>query len=314
MHAIDDLDALAAILRGLCTGFVPLPGHAPLLDAVRRAGGPELLPRVSRGGWFRPGRIIDAQGQTVAEQALAWLETAWAACGEDGGAFAEEYAESGLALTLEQGISHYFVAPTGAASQDFLQLEVEELLEVVSHPVGGQVVDAVEFLLDHPHDSPSPRPIGAPRYIFRRLIDVREIVSRLHAQAGKPVPVLRFIDEWASSSAGHQRHFSAHWVLAIAEHLDRYHQLRLNAVPVAVQNPHWLGERGARGTALAQQLHAFDHAAGYGFAWYFHLVSGHRVSRDVLPEVFADLQDGMAYLPERDAALVHGWMRSPYSV
>ena len=72
--------ALDDTLRYLCATLTPLPGHAPLLDALRHTGGPDFSLRLSRGGWFRPGRIIDAQGDTVAEDALAWLEQHWAAC------------------------------------------------------------------------------------------------------------------------------------------------------------------------------------------------------------------------------------------
>ena len=87
-----------------------------------------------------------------------------------------------------------------------------------------------------------------------------------------------------------------------------------SAMPVAAHAPRWEGTAGARGTVLAQQLHDFDREAGYGFAWYFHLVSAHRVPRSVAPEVFADLQDDLAYLPERDANLIHAWMHDPYAL
>jgi hypothetical protein len=309
-----DTEALAALFGRLCTRLTPLPGHAPLLDAIRVMDGSEYSLRMSRGGWFRPGRIIDAQGDTVAEDALSWLEASWAACGEDGAVFAEEYASSGLVLTLRQGVTHYLVSPTGAAPWDFLQFEVEELQEMASHEIGRRAVDAVEFILDRPADAPPARPLAPPRYEPRRLTNIRSHIDRLRKQTGKPAPVLRFLDEWAVASAGHQQHFSARWVLALSEHLDRYHQSRIAASPVAAHSPRWQGIPGARGTALASQLHDFDHAAGYAFAWYFHLVSGHRVPRVILPEVFADLQDGLAYLPERDAALVHGWVRAPYSL
>jgi hypothetical protein len=309
-----DIEAFTQTLRELCAGLTPLPGHAPLLDAVRRIDGTEYSLRVSRGGWFRPERIIDGSGVTVAANALSWLESAWAACDEDGAAFAEEYAGSGLILTLRQGVTHYLVAPTGAAAEDFLQIEIEALQEVASHPVGARAVDAVEFLLDRPADAPAAQALGAPVYELRRVTDIHDYAGRLKAQTGKPAPVLRFLDEWRQASAGHQQHFSSHWVLALTGHIDRYRQLRISASPVSAHAPQWQGIPGARGTALAGHLHDFDHAAGYAFAWYFHLVSGHRVPRAVLPEVFADLQDGLAYLPERDAALVHAWMRAPYSI
>lgn len=303
-------------LRYLCATVTPLPGHATLLDALRRENGPEFAPRLSRGGWFRPGRILDAGGETVSEDALQWLERAWSECGEDGTAFAEEYADSSLVLTLEQGVSHYLVARLGPEPEDYLQLEIEELQEVRSHTLGQhrEPTDAVEALLERPAGAAPVQALGLPRYRLRRLTDIRSFVTRLEQQAGKPAPVLRFLAEWAASSAGQQRHFCDHWVLALSEHLDRYRQVCAGAVPVAAHAPQWSAAPGARGIVLAQQLHDFDRAAGYAFAWYFHLVSAHRVPRSVAPEVFADLQDGMAYLPERDAALVHAWMHEPYGL
>lgn len=313
---ISPAPALDDTLRYLCSTLTPVPGHAPLLDALRKKGGPEFSVRLSRGGWFRPGRIVDAQHETIAADALAWLEQQWAACGDDGAAFAEEFADSGLYVSLEQGISHYLVSPKGKDPTDYLQLEIEELTEVLSHPLGARTpaAESVEGLLDRPAGSPPLSAIGAPHYRFRRLTDIGEYITRIDLQTGKPAPVLRFLREWTESSAGKQGHFSNHWVLALSEHLDRYRQTRIGAVPVAAHAPHWAGTPGARGTTLAQQLHDFDRAAGYGFAWYFHLVSAHRVPRSVAPEVFADLQDGMAYLPERDAALIRAWMHDPYAL
>ncbi|MBR0566549.1 hypothetical protein J5J83_10525 [Azoarcus sp. L1K30] len=308
--------ALDDTLRYLCATLTPLPGHAPLLDAVRSKGGPELTVRLSRGGWYRPGRIVDAKRETIAADALSWLEQQWSECGEDGAAFAEAFADSGLQVTLEQGISHYLVCQTGSAASDYLQLEIEELQEVLSHPLGARIpsADAVEALLDRPAGGPPPLPMSAPRYRFRRLTDIRDYITRIDLQTGKPAPVLRFLREWEESSAGRQRHFSNHWVLALSEHLDRYRQTRIGAVPVAAHAPQWSGTPGVRGTALAQQLHDFDRHAGYAFAWYFHMVSAHRVPRSVAPEVFADLDDGMAYLPERDAGLIRDWMHDPYAL
>ena len=308
--------SLNETLFRLCTATLPLPGHATLLDGLRQAGGPEFAPRVSRGGWFRPGRIVDVNGHTVADDALAWLEQAWLDAGEDGEAFVDRHAGSGLVLTLQQGISHYLVAPWGPGASEFLQLEIEELQEVASHPLAaaGDAPLTVEALLDRPPHSPAPTPIGAPRYGLRRLTDIAQFVERIADQAGKPTPILRFLADWEASSAGPQRRFCDHWVLALSEHLDRYRQTRYGAAPVAAHAPAWGGVPGHRGTALARDLHDFDRAAGYGFAWYFHMVSGRRVPHALAPLVAGDLNDGMAYLPERDARIVFRWAHTPYTL
>lgn len=309
-------DDLAELAFRLCVAVSPVPGHATLLDALRQEGGPDFAPRVSRGGWYRPGRILDREGRCVAEDALGWLEAAWAEAGEDGELLADRLRGAGYVLTREQGITHYLVNIRGKGPADYLQLEVEELQEVVSHPLGAtdEAVDSVEALLERPDGLAAAAALGRPRYSFRRLTDIAAHIARIGAQAGNPLPVMRFLDEWARSSAGQQRHFSDHWVLALSEHLDRYRQTRYSAVPVAAHAPSWQGTDEARGTELAQQLHDFDRTAGYGFAWYFHMVSGRRVPRSLPPKVFADLQDELAYLPQRDIALVTGWVTEPYSI
>ncbi|THF59358.1 hypothetical protein [Pseudothauera rhizosphaerae] len=306
----DHLDELAS---RLCAAIRPVPGHATLVDALRREGGPQFTPRLSRGGWFRPGRILDADGNSVAEDALGWLEQAWSEVGEDADALAERYP--GYQLTRDQGITHYLVSIRGTGPTDYLQLEVEELQEVNSHPLDAcEGADSVEALVVRPEGLPPPAPLGRRRYSFRRLTDIATHLVLIGAQAGKPAPVMRFLDEWARSSAGQQRHFSDHWVLALSEHLDRYRQTRFSAVPVAAHAPSWQGTEEARGTELAQQLHDFDRAAGYSFAWYFHMVSGRRVPRSLPPKVYADLQEDLAYLPQRDIALVKEWVEAPYSI
>ena len=300
----------------LCATTAPLPGHATLLDALRRAGGPEFMPRLSRGGWFRPGRILGTDGRCVADDALAWLEQAWLDAGADGENFIDRHADAGLMLSLQQGISHYLVAPWGPGASEFLQLEIEELQEFVSHPLAsaGEPPLTVEALLDHPPGAPAPVPLGAPRYALRRLTDIAQFVERIAGQAGKPAPVLRFLADWEASSAGPQGRFCDHWVLALTEHLDRYRQPRCGATPVAAHAPAWSGASANRGTALAHDLHDFDRAAGYGFAWYFHMVSGRRVPHALAPLVAGDLGDGMAYLPERDTRIVFRWVHEPYTV
>lgn len=308
--------ALSTLAARACAVSRPLPGHAALLDALRREGAPDFAPRLSRGGWYRPGRILAAEGASVADDALVWLERAWGEADEDGQTFAERHADSGFLVTRTEGVTHYLVAPYGSGPADFLQLEVEELQEKVSHALAGgtEPADSVEALLSRPDYCPLPMPLGPSRYAFRRVTDMSAFIDRIASQPGTPGPVLRFLSEWEQSSGGRQRPFCDHWVLALAEHPDRYGQLRASAVPVAAHAPQWHGTDEARGTELAQQLHDFDRAAGYTFAWYFHLVSGHRVPRSVLPRVIADLMDGLAYLPERDAELVRRWVHEPYSL
>jgi hypothetical protein len=313
----DEPAALAELALRACVASRPAPGHAMLLDALLRATGTDFALRLSRGGWYRPGRILDAAGQCVADDAMAWLEQAWADADEDPQAFAERHADSGLTVTRLDGSTHYFVAPNGPGAADFLQLEVEELRERVSHrfDAAAPAPDSVEAMIAPAREARSLRPSdGTSHYGFRRITDIARITAALAAQPGSAPPVLRFLAEWDASSSGRQRRFCDHWVLALSDHPDRYGQPRRAARPVPTHAPHWSGADGAAGLALAQHLHDFNRDAGYRAAWYFHLVCGHRVPRSVAPAVFADLQDGMAYLPERDVELLKAWMREPYSL
>lgn len=293
-----------------CASSRPAPGHAMLLDALWRAASIDFELRVSRGGWYRAGRILGPDGGCVTDDALGWLERAWAQADGDPQALA---GHDGHTVTRFEGVTHYFVAPLGTGSGDFLQLEVEELHERASFRFGADapVPDSVDALIAPRGASSAALADGPPHYSFRRLTDIDAFVARLASQAGSAPPVVRFLAEWDASGRG-QRRFCDHWVLALSEHEDRYRQKRLAAAPVPVRAPCWAGGGDSRGIALAQQLHEFDRDAGFRAAWYFHMVCGHRVPREVAPRVFADLQAGMAYLPERDAALVAGWLRDPY--
>jgi len=312
--ADDASAALAELALRACVASRPAPGHAMLLDALWRSAAVDFALRVSRGGWYRPGRILDRDGDCVADDAIAWLEQAWADADDDAQTFVERHSDSGWAVTRLEGVTHYFVAPNGGGPAEFLQLEVEELRERISYRFVADTSppESVEAMIAPAVCAGEPE--GVPHYSFRRLTDIARYLDRLGSQPGNPAPVLRFLAEWDASSSGRQRRFCDHWVLALSEHPDRYGQPRRAALPVAVHAPRWSGDAAARGTALAQQLHDFGREAGYRAAWYFHMVSGRRVPRDVAPRVAADLQDGMAYLPERDVALVTNWVREPYSL
>jgi hypothetical protein len=65
---------------------------------------------------------------------------------------------------------------------------------------------------------------------------------------------------------------------------------------------------------MLNQLQAFDRAAGYPSAWYFHLVGGTFTPPKVAYAVARDLEAGFSYLPDTEAALVKSWATAPYSV
>lgn len=307
------IDALA--------GTPPRPHHAALLEAANRMV-PECPFRhaLTRGGWYRPGGIIRPNGARLAEDLEAWAEAELEDCGGDMDLLLERHADDGLLATRQSGRTHYFVAPIGGAPAAFLQLEVEEIQEVLDRrlinpaaPPGDlpELTDPVAPL------ALEAQPVGRPRYRFRRLTDVRQVLARQSAPVSGQSALGRFMAEWTASGAGAQGHFCDHWIVAVREHQDRYRNTVLHASPVSrhgrkLKPFHWQPE--ARGTELADQLHAFDRAAGHALAWYFHLVAGAITPRAVAYAVGEDLRAGYRYLPEEDLKVLERWLVEPYAV
>jgi hypothetical protein len=315
---IDDLTL--GRLRAEIEAAPPRPHHSALLEAVGRVlPGQTFRFALGRGGWYRPGGVIRPDGTRIAADLEGWAEAELEACDGDLEAFLERHGAD-LHTTRHAGRTHYFVAPYGRGPADFLQLEVEELQEVVdrrlvspSAPPAdlGELTDPLmPAVLD-------ARPVGPARHVFRRLTDMRLAMARLPATVGEMAPAARFLTEWAASSAAGRGHFSDFWILGLREHQDRYRNPVLAVTPVSrharqLRSFHWYPD--ARGMALADQLRAFDRAAGYSAAWYFHLVAGALVPRGIVHNAMLDILDDLHYLPQPDAALLAGWAHLPYSV
>jgi hypothetical protein len=275
---------------------------------------------LNRGGWYRPGGLIAPDGRRIADNLETWARTELVECKGDMGELVERYADSGLLVTRHTGRTHYFVAAYGPAPADFLQLEVEELQEVLDR----NLIDA-----DHPpedlHELLEPiapqmldaQPVGAPRYRFRRLIDMRQAIAKASLAEGQGSGLQRMLAEWSHSSAATRGHLSDHWIAALREHQDRY---RNQVTTVSLTSRHarelkpfqWNIELS--GVEMSAQLQAFDRAAGYPSAWYFHLIAGTITPPKVAYAVARDLEAGFSYLPETEAALIKNWAAAPYSV
>lgn len=302
-------------------GVPPRPHHAALLALTGR-----LLPHcafkyvMSRGGWHRPGGVVRADGSRVSDDIERWVDAALADCGGDWQVLLDRYADAGLLATRLVGRTHYFVAPYAEAPDGFLQLEVEELQEVADRPLidpQRPPADAMELIDPPAIDTLPAHPLGRPYYRFGRLTDMRlALASDAQAEAGESA-LARFLSEWTASSAAQRGPFCAHWIMDLRDHLDRYGNRRLKATPVsrharALKPFHWHPE--ARGVGLAEQLHAFDRAAGYPAAWYFHLVAGGLTPPEVAQAIGQDLAADYRYLPECDTRLIQGWLAAPYSL
>jgi hypothetical protein len=299
---------------------IPRPHHATLLAAAER-----LIPDcpwrfvLSRGGWYRVGGVVAPDGARLAENLVEWVEQEMSECGDDLGEFLDRH-DCSLLVTRHAGKSHYFVARYGPAPADFLQLEVEELQEILDRHLWDESVppaDAMEITEPIKTTPVDPQPVAAPRYRFRRLTDMRQIAARLHSPIGKLAGMARFMAEWPKSRAGEKAHFSEHWIIALREQHDRYNNVVLSASPIALKarqlkSFQWNPE--LKGLDASAQLQTFDRAAGYPGAWYFHLVSGALVPRDIAYALIADVDAGFSYLAESDLALLKGWLEDPYSV
>lgn len=299
----------------------PRPHHSSLLAITARLV-PECAFRfaLTRGGWYRPGGLIRADGERVADDLERWADQALAECDGDLAECLDRHAGEALLATRHAGRTHYFVGVYGRGVADFMQLEVEELQEVLDrhlidpeHPPE-DLADLTEPMQPLSVDA---QPVGRPYYRFRRLTDLRQVLAGAPVEDETPAPLPRFLAEWAASQANARGHFSDHWIVALREHQDRYGNTRLGARLVprharALKLFQW--QPDARGTALGDQVHAFDRAAGFTDAWYFHLVAGGLVPRALADALRADLTEGFGYLPDDAVGLLEGWLAHPYSV
>lgn len=294
----------------------PRPHHSALLERAR-ALMPECEFRfaLSRGGWYRPGGVLDDGGRRLSDDLESWAESE---AGDDPAAWLESLAELNLTATRHAGKTHYFVAAYGPAPAEFLQLEVEELQEVLDRRLidpefpPGDLPDLLEPL--HVRHL-EPQAVGAPRYAFRRLTDLKQVMLRQPLVDGGPGPLARFMEEW--SRRGGCPAFSTRWIVGLRQHEDRFRNKLVSATPVALdarklKSFHW--RAGVQGLELADQLHAFDRAAGHGGAWYFHMVAGGLVPRDIAYAAARDLDAGFGYLGDADTRLLRGWIAAPYAV
>ena len=226
-------------------------------------------------------------------------------------------------VNLEEGVNNLstrvidLVAPVGRGVADYLQLEIEDLQEAWSHPLFDREPPpaTLEEFVDPRLPKDELKPLGLPRYAFRRLTHMGDALARMRTQALEPQAIHRFVADWEAGSAGHATDLANHWVIALREHMDRYRQTLTRAAPVSALNgdpPRFAAREGTRGLALHEALAAFDRHLGYPFAWFFHMLTTKAVPHWVARTVAEDAAGGYAYLPERDLAVVREWLHKPY--
>lgn len=315
MNALQIQDRLAQ-LAAIVAKTLPRPGHGRLITALGEAFSElEMKLVYTRTGWHRPGGVVDAQGNRVADSLSTWLS------GEDGEDVLDlfvRYENSGLLATRLCGATHYFTAKTGDAPWDFLQIEVDELREVTDRELFDpqNPPDAVADVLDPLAPlKVEPTFLGPAFYELRGAQDIALVHQGMAAgsYAGSLL-ALRFVAEWQASSAC-VHDFCKYFVLRLEYYRDRFGDKRLQATPLPthVRTLPPLPNSAERGMALAHFLAAFDRAVGYPMAWYFHSTSGAQPAlENIARAVFEDVSGAFDYLPERDVAVLNAWIQDPY--
>lgn len=311
--------SLSAPITEACS-LAPVSGGPAALSKELGKAAPEWPFRhvLCRGGWYRLGGVVDAQGKRISDSLEAWAEALLDEHAGDFGAAADALADKEWYATRLIGRTHYLVAATGDGVADFLQLEVEDLQEVRAHRLFGAdaLPASLDELIDPPQDSRALLPVSPPTYAFRRLAHVGAYLQRMLAQRPEAAPIHRLLDDWKASSAGHTSAFYNHWVIAMREHLDRYQQPIFRAQPIATlagEPPLFATSPGTSGTKLQEALYSFDRQVGYPFAWFFHMLTSKAVPYWVAQTVVEDALAGFAYLPQRDIDVVRGWLHRSYA-
>ncbi|MDR3214460.1 MAG: hypothetical protein LBT71_11165 [Azoarcus sp.] len=309
---------LAPDLQAACKQ-TPVSGNPAALLAQLDAAQPEwpFHYRLNRGGWYRLGGVVDAEGKRLSDSLETWAEAALKTHDGDLALLLEALEKTPLYATRLTGSTHYLISHTGDAPADFLQLEIEELQETRSHRLGEGEPNSLNDLIDPLGVKPDPHPLGRPVYCFRRLAHIGALLERMAAQSPETPPILRLLADWQASSAGHASAFSNHWLIALREYLDRYQQTQYRAQPIAVLSgrpPEFSLSQGANGLKLQSALQAFDRETGYPFAWFFHMLTTKAAPHWIAQTVVEDALNGFAYLPQRDVDIVRNWLHRPYTV
>lgn len=125
----------------------------------------------------------------------------------------------------------------------------------------------------------------------------------------------RFIDDWATSSAGRSgARLSAHWVLDTSDYTDPATGKRTVALVPVWTFPKKLAEvtRAKNGPELYAKLAAIDKRVGVPFAWYFWMLHGNRVQGWVVERVLEAAEADLIVLPEHDYQVLRRWNARSY--
>lgn len=294
----------------------PRPHHTLLLDYLKSAW-PEVTfqHRLTRSGWYRPGGVLSSTGQEMSKDLENWLHQSLDKV-QDFDQLLVDLEVIQPLVTRYNGSTHFFTARFAAAPEACWQLEVEELQEVMDRRLLNDQADLPEDLSDllEPLQPAAldAQPLGPPAYQLGRLMNLHEVL----ADAVNEPLLKRFFKEW-QQGPGASTDFHQYWFFQRHESLSRYgiNQLRLQPHAIKakqLKTQPWDLKQDALG--IAAQLRAYDKTAGYSGAWYFGLVAGNLVPRELAARLQEDWQDDYRYISERQHQLVQGWLHQPYTL
>lgn len=305
-------------VAGMCAFTQVKPDHQVLLDNLAKVL-PELAFSVvlTRGGWHRVGGLLSAGGKRISHNLREWIEQE---CGGDVDVLSANYAHEGCIVTHLHGKTHYLVARTGDAPDQFIQLEIEELQEAVDHALfeDGVLPDDIDDLIDPAGVTRlTQQPVGEAHYSFRRITDIADYINSMAKVKGKWPSIKRFMHDWARSSAGECGAFSDYWVFGLHAYNDEYSEPVIQAQPVSTHaGPITRLEKSriTRGPKLANMIHGFDRDMSYPMAWYFYMLSHSAVPYQLAEAIHRDQMGAYDYLPAKDLKVLIDWYDKPYSV
>ncbi|MCU7940957.1 MAG: hypothetical protein KZQ67_17130 [gamma proteobacterium symbiont of Bathyaustriella thionipta] len=272
---------------------------------------------LTRGHWYRLGGIVDKNYQPVSDNIALWAEYE---CDGDVDEIILKHMDSGYFATRLAGKTHYFTAQYGTKNEEFVQLEIEELQEVIDRPLIDRdwFPDCLEDFID-PLDFPKlePEPTGKHWYEFRRMSDIAELMHSVLLQNRTLSNLKRFFLEWDQSSAFDEHPFCQFWILALREYQDSDREQRLRAKPVSTYAERLPGlppGKSLHGTELSKAIHDYDHQLGYPFAWYFTMLSSKSSNYELAQSVLRDQMGAYEYLPAKDLKILRQWEERPYGI
>ena len=318
MLAPEDLEDREIFIDDACGKAKPEPDHGDLLKNIAKVfPGLNFHHTLTRTGWHRIGGLITSDLERVDTNLRRWAETE---SDHDMFELYDKHGASDLLTTRFDGRTHYFATPVGERAPDFIQLEVEELIEIVDRPlfIEDQIPDDIEELLDPPRTSasnPDGRELSRPKYVFKAITDIADLVADHVTSEGSDLRYIRFLEEWDRSSAGGAARFCDHFALRLLPFRDRFGERKIEATALPVNEFAEPDPEAARqsGTALANFLQTYDKAAGFPMAWYFAMLINKKDMVSIAQAVAIDYQRNYRYLPERDVEILNGWINNSYS-